>query len=264
MITSFARLRLAVLFAFALLVAAPAAPAQISLGPKDVDVATVTDVENGSTLVIESGERVHLQGISIISPGAPAQAVREFDAAAAKYLSDLVKGKRVWLQFEPVRRTRDGELAAYVFVLSDGTFVNGMLVRDGYAVADTSLGYSYTNVFTRLQWQARRANVGLWQKVPRPAPRPNVEQAASAAPASSNDGDDISLDIVDLRRTPPAAAPQPADAGPGSGEPRGAHTNASANRASERLNVGGSPNDVKKVTTAVRNKVNDGDAPTQP
>jgi micrococcal nuclease len=61
---------------------------------------------------------------------------------------------------------RYGRLLRYVF-LADGTFVNGELVRQGYAQAITyAPDVKYQELLRALEREARDAERGLWRPAP--------------------------------------------------------------------------------------------------
>nr|MDQ4040647.1 thermonuclease family protein [Actinomycetota bacterium] len=86
-----------------------------------------------------------------------------FARAASAFNARLVAGRRVRLTTDVERRDRYGRLLAYVHRLPDRLFVNGELVRRGYATVLTiPPNVSRAPLFLRLQHTARRAGRGLW------------------------------------------------------------------------------------------------------
>jgi micrococcal nuclease len=140
---------LILLFIFALLV---------SCAPVTEGTVRVTRVIDGDTIEIAGGEVVRYIGIDtpetypVVEPFGP--------EAKAKNIA-LVEGKLVTLEKDVGDRDRYGRLLRYVYV--DGLFVNGELVRLGYARA---VAYPPN---TRYQWQlelleaeAKAARRGMW------------------------------------------------------------------------------------------------------
>lgn len=81
---------------------------------------------------------------------------------AKEYLTNLLKGKRVKLEYDVSRKDQYGRTLAYVY-LQDGTFVNAELVKNGYAMVMTvTPNVKYVDVFVILQQEARENNRGLW------------------------------------------------------------------------------------------------------
>jgi len=78
----------------------------------------------------------------------------------------LVEGKAVYLEKDVSDTDRYGRLLRYVF-LADGTFVNGELVRQGYAQAITyPPDVKYQKLLRALEQEARSRGKGLWQPTP--------------------------------------------------------------------------------------------------
>jgi len=82
---------------------------------------------------------------------------------AKKYLSQLVEGKWIILQFDERKRDARGQILAYVY-LQDGTFLNAELVKQGYARAATfEPNTLYDPLFQQLQEEAKQNKRGLWE-----------------------------------------------------------------------------------------------------
>lgn len=119
-------------------------------------------VGDGDTIVLADGERVRYLGINtpeIAHDGKPGEPYGE---EARVFNKKLVWGNRVRLEFGEERRDRHGRLLAYVF-LEDGTFVNGELVRQGFAhLLNRQRRLSYWDRLLELQRQALREKRGIW------------------------------------------------------------------------------------------------------
>ena len=129
----------------------------------EADSGTVARVEriiDGDTIEITGGERVRYIGIDTpeIYPE------EEYYGPEASALNrELVEGKMVVLESDITDRDRYGRLLRYVFV--DDVFVNGEMVRLGYAHAvsyppDTR----YQKLLVELETEAREAGRGLWKQ----------------------------------------------------------------------------------------------------
>jgi DNA modification methylase/endonuclease YncB( thermonuclease family) len=92
----------------------------------------VTRVISPNEIEIEGGQVVRLLGVAIKSSSR---------ADAIGFLATLLKGQRVQLKFDKIKYDRDGRLLAYVY-LSNKTFVNGHLLKNGLAQLDTSIEIS--------------------------------------------------------------------------------------------------------------------------
>lgn len=88
--------------------------------------ARVVRVIDGDTVILEGGERLRYLGVD--TPELNECYGRE----AFLFNANLVKGKTLALYFDRQKRDRYQRLLAYAF-LTDGTFVNAWLVRQGYA-----------------------------------------------------------------------------------------------------------------------------------
>ncbi len=125
-----------------------------------VEMATVERVIDGDTIVLVGGERVRYIGMDTPEMGTdPRECFAEQATARNKA---LVAGKEVALRMDVRDRDRYRRLLRYVY-LPDGTFVNAVLVEEGYATAATfPPDVLFSDTFTRLERQARSSGVGLW------------------------------------------------------------------------------------------------------
>lgn len=119
----------------------------------------VVRVIDGDTIEIEGGARVRYIGVD--TPELYPQTEHYGREAWAKN-KELVEGKVVTLQKDITEADRYGRLLRYVYV--DGLFVNGELVRLGYARAisyppDTK----HQQRLAQLEQEARGAGRGLWR-----------------------------------------------------------------------------------------------------
>jgi modification methylase len=83
----------------------------------------VIDILNEDTIKLDTGLIVKLLGIKIIS-----QKVKE----AKRYLEEYVKGKQIFLKFDPSFKPNNDEILAYVF-LKNKIFVNKEMIKQGFA-----------------------------------------------------------------------------------------------------------------------------------
>jgi micrococcal nuclease len=138
------------------------------LGGSRTDAATVQRVVDGDTIVVRTGgrmERVRYIGMDTpesVKPGTPVQC---YAKAASAENKQLVQGRRVKLVSDAEARDRYGRLLAYVYRERDGLFVNGELVRRGYARPLTvPPNVAHAAELRRLATAARRAGRGLWSR----------------------------------------------------------------------------------------------------
>ena len=135
--------------------------------------AQVVYVVDGDTFEVEiDGQEYRVRYIGIdapetVKPDTPVEWMGPEAKAANKA---LVAGKIVYLEKDVSNVDKYGRLLRYVF-LADGTFVNGELVRQGYAQAITyPPDVKYQDRLRVLQREARAAGLGLWGPEPTPSP----------------------------------------------------------------------------------------------
>jgi len=122
--------------------------------------AIVTNVVDGDTVDIDSGERVRY--LMIDTPELSTSDCWAVEATQAN--SDLVLDKEVELEFDVDRTDMFGRLLAYVTVKADGIEVNTRLVERGFACVlhIPPNGDDRLAEFEALETAARDANRGMW------------------------------------------------------------------------------------------------------
>jgi micrococcal nuclease len=136
----------------------PGARRSVPAGPSGVVVRVI----DGDTIEVERFGRVRLLGVDAPESVDPRREVQPFGREAAAYTRARLLGRRVRLEFEPLRgRDRYGRILAYVF-LPDGTLFNQRLLADGYAHVYAGHPYARMDAFLEAQREARRAGRGLW------------------------------------------------------------------------------------------------------
>lgn len=114
-------------------------------------------VIDGDTIELQSGERIRLIGINAPESG------QKCYAEATSRLSSLVGAKEIRLERDVTDKDQYGRLLRYVFI--DGSFVNLLLVREGYANAYiVSPDVKYSTNITQAEELAKQENGCLWQK----------------------------------------------------------------------------------------------------
>ena len=119
-------------------------------------------VDDGDTIVVAGGERVRYLGINTPEVAHKDEPGEPFGDEAKDFNKKLVQGR--WINLELAEQQRDhyGRLLAYVF-LADGTFVNGELVRQGYAhLLRKQPKLHYWERLLALQRQALKEKKGMW------------------------------------------------------------------------------------------------------
>lgn len=124
----------------------------------------VTRVIDGDTIELENGEKVRYIGINTPESVDPRKKVECLGKEAATFNKSLVEGKRVRLEKDVSDRDKYGRLLRFVF-LEDGTFVNEVLVREGYA---STMPYapdvSKKDLFREAETDAKQNEMGLWNR----------------------------------------------------------------------------------------------------
>jgi micrococcal nuclease len=134
---------------------------------------TVVKVVDGDTLDIGipdgkySHTRIRLWGVDTPETKDPRlNGPMYYGPEAADFATKMAQGKQVTIHLEQGRNTRDKyhRLLAYV-QLPDGTFLNEVLLSEGYAYADLRFKHSLFNKYKQLEALARKQKKGLWEKV---------------------------------------------------------------------------------------------------
>jgi micrococcal nuclease len=152
-----------------LLLLATLLPLSCNNSEQDKSLHYVMRVIDGDTFVIEDGtkkgEKIRLIGVDAPeSRNTGRKKIGYYGKEAKKYLTNLLTGESVRLEYDVTRTDRYGRTLAYVY-LADGTFLNAHLVAEGYAMVMTvPPNVKYAEDFVKLQRQARENNKGLWAK----------------------------------------------------------------------------------------------------
>ncbi len=132
---------------------------------------TVINVVDGDTIDINIPDgqyertRIRLWGVDTPETKHPERGVMYFGPEAAEFTCQLTLGKQVTVYLEK-HRTRGyyGRLLAYV-QLPDDTFLNEVLLTEGFAYADVRFRHSFYHKYKQLEAAARSQKKGLWEKV---------------------------------------------------------------------------------------------------
>lgn len=131
------------------------------------DYFNVTKIVDGDTFWIDDGtkkgEKIRLIGVDAPESRNMWKIKKEdFGVEAKEYMIELLKEKKVRLEYDVGKLDRYGRTLAYVYLL-DGTFVNAELVKNGYAMVMTvPPNVKYADKFVEYQQEARQNNRGLW------------------------------------------------------------------------------------------------------
>jgi micrococcal nuclease len=143
------------------------------------EIIVVKRVVDGDTFELSDGQRVRLLGIDtpekyeskkldkdVEATGQDKKTIKKLGKLASEYVKNFVEGKKVILEKEPNYEDKDryGRLLRWIY-LEDGTFVNGKIIRDGYAQVYEKFPVSKLDELRKYQKEARENNRGLWGPV---------------------------------------------------------------------------------------------------
>ncbi len=122
----------------------------------------VKKVVDGDTIELENGQKVRYIGIDTPETVDPRKVVQCFGIEASDKNKELVEGEEVRLERDISDTDKFGRLLRYVFV-GDGTFVNLVLVKEGYAKSSSyPPDVKYQELLKKGEIEAREKGVGLW------------------------------------------------------------------------------------------------------
>jgi endonuclease YncB( thermonuclease family) len=135
--------------------------------PAEPGLATVVEVVDGDTVVVELGgrqETIRLIGVDTPETVHPTRPVECFGRRASDHTHRLLPpGTEVRLTRDVEPRDRYDRLLAYVQRADDGLFVNLDLVTGGWADADPfPPNTTYQRTFALAASRARSHGLGLW------------------------------------------------------------------------------------------------------
>ncbi|MBI2040433.1 thermonuclease family protein [Candidatus Microgenomates bacterium] len=126
----------------------------------------VTEVVDGDTVKLETGQTVRLIGIDTPETKDPRKPVQCFGKEASSETKNLLEGERVILQKDVSEIDSYKRLLRYVFLpLDDGQllFINDYLVREGFArVLTYPPDVKYNEQLREAERQAKEEKRGLW------------------------------------------------------------------------------------------------------
>jgi micrococcal nuclease len=136
--------------------------------PGDNRFFPVKKIVDGDTFWIDDGsvKGIKVRFIGIDAPESHKTGNKDeapFGREASDYLTGVIGGRRVRLEYDVGHYDRYGRTLAYVY-LEDGTFVNALLVKEGYAsVMTVPPNVKYADTFLKLERRARNQNRGMWK-----------------------------------------------------------------------------------------------------
>jgi len=140
---------------------------------------TVLKVLRADYIQLSDEQRVRLIGLKGLEPpSAPEVKVdelgfivkeqkltRTIEERAFEFAKTLLEGKKIRLEFDEQKRDSSHTLTAYVFIVEDGTFVNGEILRQGYAnLSLTPPNLKYAEELRAAYREARTEHRGLHEE----------------------------------------------------------------------------------------------------
>jgi len=129
--------------------------------------AAVARVVDGDTLELQVARKtlkVRLLNVDTPETVDPRRPVQTFGKEASDFAKSLLPpGTKVYYRYDVDQQDRYGRDLVHLY-LSDGSWVNALLIRAGYAQLMTvAPNVEAADFFRKLQAQARDEGVGLWQ-----------------------------------------------------------------------------------------------------
>lgn len=127
-----------------------------------MEQVTVRRVVDGDTFITEDNRRVRLIGIDAPESVKPDTPPEPFGVEASTYLEDLIEGEVVYMERDISETDPYNRLLRYIY-LEDGTFVNELLLEEGYATHVVfKPDVAYREVFKQAEDRAKWEKRGLW------------------------------------------------------------------------------------------------------
>ena len=120
----------------------------------------VKRVIDGDTIQLSNGKIVRLIGVDTPETKHPRKPVEYYGKEASAFTKKMAEGKVVRLEYDQQKIDKYGRLLAYVY-LSDGTFLNAEIIKQGYGHAYTRSPFKYLEQFRQYEKEARENKRGL-------------------------------------------------------------------------------------------------------
>lgn len=122
----------------------------------------VEKVVDGDTIIVKGGGRVRLLGINTPEIAHRQHAAEPLGDRAHQRLEQLLRDKKVYLEFDQQRRDRFKRLLAHI-TLEDGSNINEQLLREGLARAlFLQPNMKHLQDYFRIEAVAQKEKRGLW------------------------------------------------------------------------------------------------------
>ncbi len=185
--------------------AEPPIPVKDFTGEPAYQVQRVVDGDTVILLIQGEERTVRLIGVDTPETVHPQKPVEAYGREASHFLTNLLKGESVYLEYEsgPSQVDKYGRLLAYLYRAPDGLFVNLEIVRQGYGHAYTSYPFKYMEAFRFYEQKAREFQKGLWGIDEPVSTEPTIAPSESTQPAL--DSKSITVYITQTGRKYPQA-----------------------------------------------------------
>ena len=129
-------------------------------------MAFCNGIADGDTLFVRirnRNETIRLLGVD--TPEVKSKYTNEepYGKEASNYTRNLVKRKKIRLEFDFEKRDKYNRLLAYVY-LPDGRLLNRALIKKGYARVYKFFKYKKKKEFMKLEQEAKIKCLGIWRK----------------------------------------------------------------------------------------------------
>jgi len=162
------------IFVIAVHAGIPSIPSPNFTGQTQYEIVRVID---GDTLVVSIQDKpvtIRLIGIDTPETVHPQKPVETYGKEASNFLTNLLKGEKVYLLADESGNAADAynRQLRYVYRAPDGLFVNAEIIRQGYGHAYTMFPFKYLEQFRQIEGFATTT---ASPTVPAPARAPKIE-----------------------------------------------------------------------------------------
>lgn len=121
----------------------------------------VERIVDGDTLVLEEIGKVRLIGVDTPESVDPRKPVEYFGKEATQFLTRLALHEKVRIDYELEKKDKFQRTLGYLY-LTDGTFINAEIIKQGYGFAYTKFPFKFLEDFRKYEKEAKEDNRGLW------------------------------------------------------------------------------------------------------
>jgi len=126
----------------------------------------VKRVIDGDTIQLGNGEMIKLIGVDTPETKHPQKPVEYYGKEAYTFTRKMVEGQQVRIEYAQQKKDKYGRTPAYVY-LTDGTFLNAEIIKQGYGHAYIAFPFKYLEQFRQYEKDARNNKLGLWAAKPK-------------------------------------------------------------------------------------------------